>query len=262
MATAKAVITEALKHVGYKETGNNITMFGKWYGMNGAAWCAMFVSYCMNKAGAGALIKGAQTAKGSAVVSGFVKHAKKHKWEKVAPANAHLGDIVIFDFPGGYETDHVGFIRANSKGKNIYTIEGNTSSGTGSQSNGGGVYKRTRSFGVVHSIWRPPYDPETPAVIPVAPNNVAPEIIEPVVATPAPEVSPISVENIEPGDVRFFFARGSKGAEVKKAQAKLGITADGIFGQITEAHVKAFQIKKGIKPTGILNTETWNRLFK
>lgn len=170
MAKARDVINEAVKHIGYTETGNNHTMFGKWYGMDGAAWCAMFVSYCMNKAGAGALIKGAQTAKGSAQVSAFVRHAQKHKWQKITPANATTGDIVIFDFPGGYETDHVGFIRkpSDKKTHTIYTIEGNTSSGAGSQSNGGGVYKRSRSFGTVHSIWRPPYDPPTVKAAPVA----------------------------------------------------------------------------------------------
>lgn len=260
MATAKQVIAEATKHVGYTETGNNHTMFGKWFGMDGAAWCAMFVSYCMNKAGAGALIKGAQTAKGSAQVSKFVAHAKKHKWIKVAPKDALAGDIVIFDFPGGYETDHVGFIRAKSKGKNIYTIEGNTSSGAGSQSNGGGVYKRTRSFGVVHSIWRPPYDAElvTPAV------TTAP-VVAPVVAEPAPVAPVSSVEPVSAPTAPKTFTllkEGSKGDKVKELQKRLGITADGIFGPITERHVVAFQEKKGLPKTGIVDETTWNRMFK
>jgi peptidoglycan hydrolase-like protein with peptidoglycan-binding domain len=66
----------------------------------------------------------------------------------------------------------------------------------------------------------------------------------------------------KPGDVRFFFGIGSKGEMVKKIQKLLGITSDGIFGQITEASVKKFQLKKGIKVTGIVDTETWNRLNK
>lgn len=256
MATAKNVMAEAVKHVGYKETGNNHSMFGKWFGMDGAAWCAMFVSYCMNKAGAGALIKGAQTAKGSAQVSKFVAHAKKHHWLKIAPANAHAGDIVIFDFPGGYETDHVGFIRANSKGKNIYTIEGNTSSGSGSQSNGGGVYKRTRSFGVVHSIWRPPYTVESveaPVTAPVAVETP----VSPVEAISTPE--PVVVAPITP-KAFVSLKKGSKGSDVKKLQTALKITADGDFGPITEKAVKAYQTKKGIVVTGIVDETTWKRL--
>ena len=255
MATAKQVIAEAIKHKGYTETGNNHTIFGKWFGMDGAAWCAMFVSYCMNKAGAGALIKGAQTAKGAAQVSKFVAHAKKHKWAKIAPKDAQLGDIVIFDFPGGYETDHVGFIRKPSAKGSIFTIEGNTSSGAGSQSNGGGVYARTRSFSVVHSIWRPPYDPET------APEVVEPpKQAEPIVESPVTPVEPVLV----PEQPKTFttLKEGSKGDGVKKVQTRLGITADGIFGPITKRHVVAFQEKKGLPKTGIVDETTWNRMFK
>ena len=255
MATAKQVIAEATKHVGYTETGNNHTMFGKWFGMDGAAWCAMFVSYCMNKAGAGSLIKNAQTAKGSAQVSKFVAHAKKHKWAKISPKDALAGDIVIFDFPGGYETDHVGFIRAKSKGKNIYTIEGNTSSGAGSQSNGGGVYKRTRSFGVVHSIWRPPYDVEA-VVEPV----VAPVVAEPALESHVSPVEPVSA--YEQAKTLPILKEGSKGDRVAKVQKRLGITDDGIFGPITKRHVVAFQEKKGLHKTGIVDETTWNRMFK
>lgn len=251
MATAKQVITEAVSHAGYTETGNNVNMFGKWYGMNGAAWCAIFVSYCMNKAGAGSLIKGAATAKGTARVSDFMRHAQKHKWAKIKPADAVAGDIVIFDFPGGYETDHVGFIRAASKGKNIYTIEGNTSSGTGSQSNGGGVYKRTRSFGTVHSIWRPPYDPETATTTP------EPDTITPV--TPVETVAPVQAPIASPA-VFAPLKKGSKGSAVKKLQTALKITADGDFGVITEKTVKAYQTKKGIEVTGICDETTWKRL--
>ena len=259
MATAKQVIAEAISHKGYTETGNNHTKFGKWFGMDGAAWCAMFVSYCMNKAGAGSLIKNAQTAKGAAQVSKFVAHAKKHKWAKIAPKDAQLGDIVIFDFPGGYETDHVGFIRKPSAKGSIFTIEGNTSSGAGSQSNGGGVYARTRSFSVVHSIWRPPYDPETAPVAVEAPVNVPVEP-KPAVESPVTPVQPVSVP--EQTITHTPLKEGSKGDRVKKVQTKLGITADGIFGPITKRHVIGFQEKKGLPKTGIVDETTWNRMFK
>jgi len=56
--------------------------------------------------------------------------------------------------------------------------------------------------------------------------------------------------------------QGSKGPEVKKLQTLLKITADGIYGPITEKTVTAYQIKKGIKATGTVNLETWNRLNK
>lgn len=250
MATGRDVINEAVKHDGYTESGNNKSIFGKWYGMDGAAWCAMFVSYCMNKAGAGALIKGAQTAKGAAQVSAFVRHAQKKKWQKISPSKATVGDIVIFDFPGGYETDHVGFIRKPSSKGVIHTIEGNTSAGDGSQSNGGGVFRRDRSFSVVHSIWRPPYDqPATKPAEPATETPVTPVEVTPVVETPV--TAPVAFTPLK---------KGSKGSAVKKLQTALKITADGDFGPITEKAVKAYQTKKGIVVTGICDESTWKRL--
>jgi len=261
-ATAKAVITEALKHVGTVEKGNNRTQFGKWFGADGQAWCAMFVSYVFAHAGAPELLKNAQTPKGAAQVSKIKAHLKKKGAKQIKPADAIAGDVVIFDFPGGYETDHVGFIRAKSNAakKQIFTIEGNTSSGVaGSQANGGGVYKRTRSFGVVESIWRPKYVEQTPAV--QAPAVTVPAAVAPVLETPAPIVSTPPQAQEAPKTVATL-SKGSTGASVKKLQAALKITADGIFGAQTEAAVKRFQEKKGIVVTGKADEETQKRLYK
>ena len=41
-----AYLEDKTKNAGY----NNYTIFGKWYGMNPAAWCDIFVSYCAAKA--------------------------------------------------------------------------------------------------------------------------------------------------------------------------------------------------------------------
>jgi putative chitinase len=54
---------------------------------------------------------------------------------------------------------------------------------------------------------------------------------------------------------------GSKGEDVKKLQAKLGLGADGIFGKGTEDAVKSFQTKSGLTPDGIVGEGTWNKLF-
>ena len=54
---------------------------------------------------------------------------------------------------------------------------------------------------------------------------------------------------------------GSKGEDVKKLQAKLGLGADGIFGKGTEEAVKAFQLKNGLSPDGLVGEGTWNKLF-
>lgn len=54
---------------------------------------------------------------------------------------------------------------------------------------------------------------------------------------------------------------GSKGSEVQRLQNLLGgLTADGIFGQKTEAAVKAFQKANGLKVDGIVGAKTWAAL--
>jgi len=50
---------------------------------------------------------------------------------------------------------------------------------------------------------------------------------------------------------------GSKGANVKAVQKKIGVTADGVFGPITKKAVIAFQEKHGIDATGVVDAATW-----
>jgi hypothetical protein len=54
--------------------------------------------------------------------------------------------------------------------------------------------------------------------------------------------------------------RGSRGADVKTIQAKLGIAADGVFGAGTEAAVRVFQRARNTVPDGIVGPATWKLL--
>ena len=45
----KDAVKLAKSKVGTIETPVNIQEFGKWYGMNGVPWCAIFVSWCFAK---------------------------------------------------------------------------------------------------------------------------------------------------------------------------------------------------------------------
>lgn len=54
---------------------------------------------------------------------------------------------------------------------------------------------------------------------------------------------------------------GSQGEDVKKLQAKLGLTADGVFGQGTSKAVMKWQIDNDANPDGIVGNETWNKMF-
>ena len=53
---------------------------------------------------------------------------------------------------------------------------------------------------------------------------------------------------------------GSKGEDVKVLQKCLNLKIDGHFGKITEAAVKLFQTKFGLKPDGIVGGYTWGKL--
>ena len=54
---------------------------------------------------------------------------------------------------------------------------------------------------------------------------------------------------------------GSKGDDVKKLQAKLGLAADGHFGPGTEAKVKEWQAANGLGADGIVGDGTWSKMF-
>ena len=54
---------------------------------------------------------------------------------------------------------------------------------------------------------------------------------------------------------------GSKGEDVKKLQAKLGLGADGVFGSGTEDAVKKWQASNGLTADGIVGEGTWTKMF-
>jgi murein DD-endopeptidase MepM/ murein hydrolase activator NlpD len=53
---------------------------------------------------------------------------------------------------------------------------------------------------------------------------------------------------------------GSKGERVKKVQSKLGVTADGVFGPLTEKAVKGFQIRHDLTVSGVIDETTWKKV--
>lgn len=57
------------------------------------------------------------------------------------------------------------------------------------------------------------------------------------------------------------YKRGSRGEGVKKIQLALHLYPDGIFGQLTEEAVRAFQAEKGLKVDGIVGDKTMAALL-
>ena len=100
--------------------------YGGWYGMPYEEWCAMFVSYCLEKAGIG---------------EGIMPHsANCNRWKGYLGARyiddednyyPEAGDLIFFhhdrvskdpNFP-----NHIGIVTGYDAGKNlVYTVEGNS----------------------------------------------------------------------------------------------------------------------------------------
>lgn len=153
MDRGRAALAEALRHVGVKESppGSNRTMFGRWFGVDGVPWCAIFASYCFDVGAHTVLCRGwpgaGVTKRGVAYVPTLAA------WLRATGRvveQARAGDIVVFDWDGGVP-DHVGIV-IRVDGEQLQTVEGNT--GATSASDGGEVMRRRRDLAHVAVIGR------------------------------------------------------------------------------------------------------------
>lgn len=148
MASVDQVLKIAAGELGTKESpaDSNVCKYSRWYPMVGP-WCAMFVSWVLDKSG----IEGYKHAYTPAGAELFKSQGR---WTQ----NPRPGDVAYFDFPDTLpRIQHVGFVEKVSGGV-ITTIEGNTSGGSsGSQDNGGGVFRRQRARSLIVGFGRPPY---------------------------------------------------------------------------------------------------------
>ena len=112
-----------------------------WYGDNGVAYCAMFQSWCFDRAGVScAGLPGAYCPN--------IVNAIRREGKAVSARNAQPGDIVLFDWNGDGVSDHIGIVERNN-GSYLQTIEGNTYNGV--------VARRTRAYSTVIICGRPNY---------------------------------------------------------------------------------------------------------
>ena len=143
MATVKDPLKVAQGELGNTESpaGSNRTKYGKWMGLDGQPWCMSFVQWCFNQAG---YPLPHRTGSCSDLLSWYRKYAP----ECIVTA-PKARDIVIYNF------GHTGILESAATGT-ITVVEGNTSAGAaGSQDNGGGVFRRSRSRTLVQAFIRP-----------------------------------------------------------------------------------------------------------
>lgn len=235
MATATDIVKKAESYLGYKEGSGNKNQFSTMMGRPAEAWCADFVCAVFKMCNALDLITN------SASCGVMIRGAKNNGTWHSGSSGIKKGDLVYFDFDRDGEQDHVG-ICYSATTYYVSCIEGNTSSGTsGSQSNGDGVYKRTRNKKYVLGFIRPKYDGET----------VKQEEVK------------VTVELTQ-------LSKGSKGTQVKTLQRLLisnGYSCgragvDGDFGNSTFSAVKAYQRDHHLSIDGICGKNTWNKILK
>lgn len=156
------------QHEGHDSSGwNNDVIYAKWYGMNGSAWCAMFVSWCAATAGipSSVILKHAYTPTG-------------YKWfqdkgEEVSTPKR--GDIFYLYSSSQGIVHHVGIVESVSPGY-VHTIEGNTN--TNGSAQGDGVYRLKRPITSSLRFCRPRYSacvkpaPVKPAAPAAAPKPI------------------------------------------------------------------------------------------
>lgn len=274
MATAKDVLRIAANEIGYSrwtdpEAG---TKYGRWYaqktgdsyyGASGVPYCAMFVSWVFDQAGQS--VAGLPSA-----YCPYIRRDGINAGLRVNKYNATPGDIVLFDWGGDGVVDHVGIVEVN-KGSYLQTIEGNTSNGTkGSQSNGGVVARRTRSFGTINTVLRPQYNSNTQTTINT--NNGKLDVdgywgkatntkIQQVLGTYVDGIvsaQPLGNKKYLPSCVsggawQFTSKYGGGSQMIIAMQRKLGVTPDGWFGPNS---IKALQTVMGTTVDGVLDNES------
>ena len=235
--TAKKILEIARKEIGTKATAVKKCKYNTWYygsAVSGSCydWCAAFVCWVFNQAGAMDMIP-TKSAGCGVLAAGFNNKGKFYK------SGFKAGDIVFFHWsnamsgsvPGAYTLDHVGIIEKVNSDGTYTTIEGNTGN-----SAYGEVMRRTRSASVISGVARPDYKTETTS------NTSS------TVSTPSSGNSPIKA-------VQTWL----------NSTYKTGLKVDGVYGSLTKkALVKALQTelnkqyKAGLVVDGIYGVKTNN----
>lgn len=254
MGNASDVLRVARGEIGYSrwsdpETG---TKYGRWYakltgesyyGANGVAYCAMFVSWVFNVANAKCVgFPGAYCP--------WIVSAGRSEGKTVAISRARPGDVVLFDWGSDGVSDHVGIVEENC-GTYLQCIEGNT--------NNGQVLRRTRAYSTVCCVIRPDYDDEAPVATKPIPSKGGSLEVDgwagPCTVTEWQTQMGTPVDGDVSGqyaDNRKYFegltavtygATGS--ALVRRVQVVVGAERDGIWGMETSTKLQQWLISKG-----------------
>lgn len=169
-APLAAMVAAARSQIGYVEQPVNRTKFGIWFGWNGVAWCAIFVSWAF--AEVGAAMPPLSNKKGAAYCPTIKDHAvASGQWRPIGSGyRPKLGDLILYKFTN--RIDHIGIIIGILPDGRYWTVEGNTNA-VGSRTGGmvANLYRRSKIAGFidVRDTTRTP-----PVVVPPTPAPTPP----------------------------------------------------------------------------------------
>lgn len=126
----------------------------------GQPWCVAFLWWVFQQAGERmAFFGGGRTAS-----CGMLLRWYREQGLTVPVQQAQPGDIAIYNFSGTIEPEHCGLITevkmAITTIASVKSVEGNTTTSNGSESNGGCVAEKTRFTKNIVAVCRPQYQPE------------------------------------------------------------------------------------------------------
>ena len=205
-----------------------------------APWCDCFVDWCFYMAygisNAKALLGGNFD---DYTINSAGLYKNKNAWYT---SNPQIGDQIFFKNKSN-KICHTGIVYKVDDNF-IYTVEGNTSSGSGVVANGGAVAKKkyNKTYAYIAGYGRPAYGNDK--INNNAKNRTIPELAKPTLK------------------------RGSKGNEVKKLQAVLNyillikLDVDGDFGNLTHSALKDFQARYNLVVDGIYGPKSADTMKK
>lgn len=150
------ILNLAKTQVGYEEDPNGYNKYNlEYYGKNSSQpWCVTFIWWLFKHINASNLFYGGNKTASCGTL--FDYYAQRGLANKSWTPNP--GDLVEFTF-NGVAHCHIG-ICLSYDGKNVTTIDGNTSE-VGSQEDGGHVLVRTRGRSTIYGVIRPQYKKDT-----------------------------------------------------------------------------------------------------
>ena len=290
--TAETILNIARAEVGtqatnYKRCKYNTDFYGYVVSASWADWCAVFIWWIFNKAGAADLLY-VKTAGCGVLGSAFYNRGR------FKTGGYRAGDVVFFHWsnemsesvPITYTLDHVGIIEKVNSDGSYTTIEGNTGGGNGA------VMRRTRYASQISGVARPDYSGSQVAVDVAMVKTVQSWLNSAykaglyldgiyggrtelaLIKALQTELNRayhagLAVDGIY-GEKTYAAVRnlqqGSRGDYVKVLQGFLICKGydtggfDGEFGAATDKAVRSFQTKSGIAVDGIAGKQTFAEL--